>query len=61
LSDNIRQNNEIVSAAGNGRIGWISTEDINIADVAFKALTDLVIEHTSPIMVGLELFTYAEV
>jgi uncharacterized protein YbjT (DUF2867 family) len=40
-------------------IGWISTEDI--ADVAFKALTDQVIEHTNPVMVGPELWTYAQV
>ncbi|KAJ6452426.1 hypothetical protein C8R45DRAFT_1112989 [Mycena sanguinolenta] len=58
-SDNIRKNNEIVNAAGSGAIGWISTDDI--ADVAFKALTDPVIAHTNPIMVGPELFTYAQI
>ncbi|KAF7340581.1 hypothetical protein MSAN_02129600 [Mycena sanguinolenta] len=58
-SDHIRKNNEIVNAAGSGAIGWISTDDI--ADVAFKALTDPVIAHKNPIMVGPELFTYAQI
>ncbi|KAJ7744039.1 hypothetical protein DFH07DRAFT_749636, partial [Mycena maculata] len=54
-----RSQNEIVNAAGSGLIGWISTEDIT--DIAFRALTDLVIEHTSPIMVGPELLSYANI
>ncbi|KAF8171018.1 hypothetical protein K438DRAFT_1909238 [Mycena galopus ATCC 62051] len=58
-SDHIRTNNEIVNAAGSGSIGWISTDDI--ADVAFKALTNEVIEHTNPVMVGPELLTYAQI
>ncbi|KAJ6544382.1 hypothetical protein B0H19DRAFT_957082 [Mycena capillaripes] len=58
-SDTIRTQDEIVNAAGSGLIGWISTDDI--ADVVFKALTDQVIEHTNPIMVGPELFTYAQI
>ncbi|KAJ7805029.1 hypothetical protein B0H14DRAFT_2745982 [Mycena olivaceomarginata] len=58
-ADYIRKNDEIVNAAGSGLIGWISTEDI--ADVAFKALTDQVIEHTNPVMVGPELWTYAQI
>ncbi|KAJ7140512.1 hypothetical protein C8R43DRAFT_1071741 [Mycena crocata] len=57
-SDYIRKN-EIANAAGSGLIGWISTDDI--ADVAFKALTDPVIEHSNPIMVGPELFSYAQI
>ncbi|KAJ7484087.1 hypothetical protein B0H11DRAFT_1197233 [Mycena galericulata] len=58
-SDYIRESNEIVNAAGTGRLGFISTEDI--ADVAFKALTAPTIEHSGPIMVGPELLSYAEV
>jgi uncharacterized protein YbjT (DUF2867 family) len=59
LSEAIRKDNSIINAAGPGLIGWISTEDI--ADVAFKALIDPVIEHTHPIMVGPELLSYAQV
>ncbi|KAJ7242691.1 hypothetical protein C8J57DRAFT_1726263 [Mycena rebaudengoi] len=55
----IREHNEIANRAGAGLIGWISTDDI--ADVAFKALTDPVIEHANPIMVGPELFSYAQI
>ncbi|KAJ7713866.1 hypothetical protein B0H16DRAFT_1619762 [Mycena metata] len=55
----IREHNEIANRAGAGLIGWISTDDI--ADVAFKALTDPVIEQTNPIMVGPELFSYAQI
>ncbi|KAJ6496888.1 hypothetical protein DFH09DRAFT_1001993 [Mycena vulgaris] len=57
--EHIRAHDEILNAAGDGRIGWISTDDI--ADVAFKALLDPVIKHTSPIMVGPELFSYAQI
>ncbi|KAF7369515.1 NAD(P)-binding protein [Mycena venus] len=58
-SDTIRKHDEIVNAAGSGLIGWISTDDI--ADVAFKAFTDKVIEHTNPVMVGPELLSYAQI
>ncbi|KAJ6504559.1 hypothetical protein DFH09DRAFT_1050965 [Mycena vulgaris] len=57
--EHIRAHDEILNAAGDGRIGWISTDDI--ADVAFKALLDPVIKHTSPIMVGPELFSYVQI
>ncbi|KAJ6592782.1 agroclavine dehydrogenase [Mycena capillaripes] len=57
--DHIREHNEIANGAGSGLIGWISIDDI--ADVAFKALTDPVIEHTNPVMVGPELFSYAQI
>lgn len=58
-SDHIRTKDQIINAAGSGSIGWISTDDI--ADVAFKALTDEVIDHTNPVMVGPESLTYAQV
>ncbi|KAJ6516666.1 hypothetical protein C8R47DRAFT_1172849 [Mycena vitilis] len=58
-ADHISKHNEIVNAADDGLIGWISTDDI--ADVAYKALTNPVIEHTNPIMVGPELLTYAQI
>lgn len=58
-AENIRQRNEILNAAGDGLIAWISTEDI--ADGAFSALTDPVIKHTNPVMVGPELFSYDQV
>ncbi|KAK7051745.1 NAD(P)-binding protein [Favolaschia claudopus] len=55
----IREHNEIANAVKSGKIGWISNEDI--ADVAFKALTDSAIEHNNPIMVGPELLTFAQI
>ncbi|KAJ7866697.1 hypothetical protein B0H13DRAFT_1897967 [Mycena leptocephala] len=58
-SDHIREHDRIVNAAGNGLIGWISTEDI--ADIAYRALTDPIIEHTNPIMVGPELLSYSQI
>ncbi|KAF7368233.1 Zinc finger mynd domain-containing protein 17 [Mycena venus] len=58
-SDTIRGHDETVNAAGSGLIGWISTDDI--ADVAFKAFTDKVIEHTNPVTVGPELLSCAQV
>ncbi|KAJ7486716.1 hypothetical protein FB451DRAFT_1337460 [Mycena latifolia] len=58
-SDSIRANDEILSAAEDGLIGYISTEDI--AEVAFKALVDDVIENTQPILVGPELLSYDQI
>ncbi|KAK7059705.1 NAD(P)-binding protein [Favolaschia claudopus] len=58
-ADRIRTEDEIVSAAGDGKLGYVSTEDI--ADVAFKALVDDVIEHDNPIIVGPELVSYDQI
>ncbi|KAJ6517497.1 hypothetical protein C8R47DRAFT_960668 [Mycena vitilis] len=58
-AEHIREHNDLANGAGDGLIGWISTDDI--ADVAFKALTDPVIAHTNPIMVGPELLSYAQI
>ncbi|KAJ7463522.1 hypothetical protein B0H11DRAFT_2240996 [Mycena galericulata] len=55
----VEEHNEIINCAGAGLVGWISTEDI--AEVAFKALTVPMIEHTNPILVGPELLSYAEI
>ncbi|KAJ7447802.1 hypothetical protein B0H11DRAFT_1929551 [Mycena galericulata] len=55
----IKLHNDIVSLAKDGKIGYVSTEDI--ADVAFKALVDDKIENDNPIIVGPELFTYDEI
>ncbi|KAJ7154761.1 hypothetical protein C8R46DRAFT_960870, partial [Mycena filopes] len=57
--DRIKSHDDIVTAAGDGLIGYVSTEDI--ADVAFKALVDDVIEHDNPIIVGPELFSYDKI
>ncbi|KAJ6616466.1 hypothetical protein B0H10DRAFT_1949113 [Mycena sp. CBHHK59/15] len=59
FSERIKVNNDIVSAAADGQIGWVSTEDI--ADVAFKALVDDKIQHTNPIIVGPELLSYDKI
>ncbi|RDB27509.1 Agroclavine dehydrogenase [Hypsizygus marmoreus] len=53
LSDNI-----IATTAKDGRIPFISAKDI--ADVAFKALTDEKSHNTEHIIVGPELYTYDE-
>ncbi|KAJ7731109.1 hypothetical protein DFH07DRAFT_755774 [Mycena maculata] len=58
-ADRIKSKNEIVSAAKDGQVGWVSTEDI--ADVAFKALIDDVIQNDNPIIVGPELFSYDQI
>ncbi|KAJ7147721.1 hypothetical protein C8R43DRAFT_889554, partial [Mycena crocata] len=58
-SNSIHTSDEIVTAAEDGLIGHISTEDI--ADVAFKALTDDVIEKMQPILVGPELLSYDQI
>ncbi|KAF7334283.1 NAD(P)-binding protein [Mycena sanguinolenta] len=45
--------NEIMAATGNGLLGFVSTKVI--AEVAFKALVDEVIESDNSIVVGLQL------
>ncbi|KAJ7512501.1 hypothetical protein B0H11DRAFT_2151929 [Mycena galericulata] len=59
LATRIKSHNDIVSSAKDGKIGFVSTEDI--ADVAFKALVDDKIENDNPTIVGPELFTYQEI
>ncbi|KAJ7698630.1 hypothetical protein B0H17DRAFT_324738 [Mycena rosella] len=58
-NERIKAKDEIVSATGDGLLGYVSTEDI--ADVAFKALVDDVVEHTNPIIVGPELLSYDKI
>jgi festuclavine dehydrogenase len=50
---------DIASCTENGLIGYVSTEDI--AEVAFKALVDDVVEKTDLIIVGPELLSYDKV
>ncbi|KAJ7636665.1 hypothetical protein FB45DRAFT_788769, partial [Roridomyces roridus] len=58
-ADRIKSHDDIVGAAKDGKIGWVSPQDI--ADVAFKALVDDKIQHDNPIIVGPELFTYDQI
>ncbi|KAJ7728781.1 hypothetical protein B0H16DRAFT_240299 [Mycena metata] len=58
-ADRINSHNDIVSGAGDGQVGYVSTEDI--AKVAFKALVDDVIEHNNPVIVGPELLSYDQI
>ncbi|KAJ7098296.1 hypothetical protein C8R44DRAFT_834910 [Mycena epipterygia] len=58
-ADLIKTKNIIVSATGDGLIGYVSTEDI--AAVAFKALVDDAVENTNPIIVGPELLSYDKI
>ena len=55
----IREDNMIVSAAKDGKIPFVSVDDI--AEVAFKALVDEKSHNTDYVVVGPELFTYDEV
>lgn len=50
---------EVVTASGDGRIPWVSVEDI--AAVAFRALTDEKSHNTEHLIVGPELYNYDEV
>ncbi|KAJ7115822.1 hypothetical protein C8R44DRAFT_832684 [Mycena epipterygia] len=58
-ADLLRTKNTLVSATGDGLVGWVSTQDI--AAVAFKALVDDVIENTNPIIMGPELLSYDQI
>ncbi|KAJ7253705.1 hypothetical protein B0H12DRAFT_1017419 [Mycena haematopus] len=58
-ADRIKTKNEIVSAAEDGLLGFVSTEDI--AEVAFKALVEEVIDNDNPIIVGPELVSYDKI
>ncbi|KAJ7245536.1 hypothetical protein C8J57DRAFT_1438309 [Mycena rebaudengoi] len=49
----------VMSAAADGLLGHVSTEDI--AEVAFKALVDDVIQHNNPVIVGPELLSYDKI
>ncbi|KAF9009588.1 hypothetical protein BDQ17DRAFT_1072316 [Cyathus striatus] len=57
----IKINNEIVSAAGDGAVAFVRTNDI--AEAAFQALTTDLEEfrNTAPFILGPELFTYDDV
>ncbi|KAF4616723.1 hypothetical protein D9613_008441 [Agrocybe pediades] len=54
----IRENNEVFSATGDGKIPWISTEDI--AQAAFDTLTTPESIRKDLLIVGPELLTYDE-
>ncbi|KAF8065978.1 hypothetical protein FPV67DRAFT_1418259 [Lyophyllum atratum] len=54
----IRDENVIKSATGDGRVAFVTVEDI--ADVAFSALVDEKSHNTHHIIVGPELLSYAE-
>lgn len=55
----IREQNEIFSATGNGRIPWVSVQDL--AQLAFEALTAEKCANTDKFVFGPELYTYDEV
>jgi len=55
----IREDNMIVSAAKDGKIPFVSVDDI--AEVAFKALVDEKSHNTDYVVVGPELFSYDDV
>jgi festuclavine dehydrogenase len=47
------------SATEEGKVSWISTDDVGA--VAFKALTDERLKSIDPILVGPELLSYDDV
>lgn len=55
----IKEENRIYSASGDGRLPWISAEDI--ADVALSALLDAKSHNTDHIIVGPALYAYDDV
>jgi festuclavine dehydrogenase len=55
----IKNENKIYSAAGDGKIPFVSADDI--ARVAFRALTDKKPHNTEHIILGPELLTYDQV
>lgn len=55
----IREQNEIFSATGNGRIPWLSIDDL--AKLAFDALTAEKSLNKDSFVFGPELYTYEEV
>ncbi|KAK0209989.1 hypothetical protein DFS33DRAFT_1289716 [Desarmillaria ectypa] len=55
----IKEQNTIVSASGDGKIGFISADDI--ADLAVSALTDEKSHNTDHILTGPELLSYDDV
>ncbi|KAF9482673.1 NAD(P)-binding protein [Pholiota conissans] len=55
----IREQNEIFSATGNGRIPWLSIDDL--ANLAFEALTAEKCPNKDSFIFGPELYTYDEI
>lgn len=55
----IRDNNTIITASGDGKLGFISADDI--ADLAVQALTDEKSHNTDHIIVGPDLLSYDDV
>ena len=55
----IKANDELTSATGKGRVGFISEDDI--ADVAIDLLTASKLGGAEPIIVGPELLSYDDV
>ncbi len=55
----IKERNTIVSASGDGKVGFVSADDI--ADVAVSALTDEKSHNTDHIITGPELLSYDDV
>ena len=55
----IREESKIYSATGEGRIPWVSAEDV--AAVAVRALTDRRAPNTEYLVLGPELLSYDEV
>ncbi|MDQ1294177.1 MAG: hypothetical protein QG608_2060 [Actinomycetota bacterium] len=56
---NIRERGEIVSATGNGRVGFI--DPLDIAETAVRALTDPVPHNTDHVLTGPESLSYDDV
>jgi festuclavine dehydrogenase len=55
----IRDNFQFYTASGDGKVPFVSADDI--ANVAFRALTDEKSHNTDHLILGPELFTYDEV
>ncbi|RDW57696.1 hypothetical protein BP5796_12497 [Coleophoma crateriformis] len=54
--DSIRDENRIISAAGSGKVPFVSADDI--AEVAYRALTDETSHNTTHLLLGPQLLSY---
>lgn len=58
-SASIQKIGEMYSATEDGKVSWISTDDVGA--VAFKALTDERLKNIDPLLFGPELLSYDDV
>ncbi len=58
-ASSIREEGKIYSATRDGKVSWVSTEDVG--SVAHRALTNEPAENTANVLLGPELLSYDDV